>query len=88
VALVRAAGAETSDGRFAALLAALASPRAEGPAPRILRDGQGAEIGRMVRRGDTLTMTVPLARAPGFDDWLAENFARIHADCQSNGRES
>lgn len=85
VALVHAAEADDSDARFAALLRALARPQAQPPEPRILRDDAGREIGRMVWRGDTLTLTVPLAGAEGFDDWLAENFDRIHADWRAGG---
>lgn len=85
VALVRHSAADTSDARFDALLQTLSPPVRSAPVfaddaseTLVLRSRSGRVIGRMVRRGDRTTLTVPLAGAEGFDLWLADNFERIH----------
>jgi len=87
VGLVNTSGAPDSDARFEALMHALTLPRrraaeaARAPeSTTVLRSDAGVEVGRLVRRGDRMTMTIPLANAEGFDDWLRENFHRIHRD--------
>lgn len=85
VALVQSAKAVDSDARFEALLAALAAPQTPAPEPRILRDEAGREVGRLARRGGTLTLTMPLKGRDGFDDWLADNFDRILLEWRAEG---
>lgn len=87
IALVHTAPAEGSDARFEALIKALTLPRrraAETAGTEVrktaLRDKAGLEIGQMIRKDDKIVLTIPLANAEGFDDWLAENFTRIHRD--------
>ncbi|MBK5925905.1 plasmid partitioning protein RepB [Rhodobaculum claviforme] len=76
--LVAAALGPDSDARFAAVFAALATPRAQAEP---LRAGD-AQIGR-IRRGKTRTA---LEVAPDFGDWLAANIDRLHRDWKS-GRD-
>lgn len=88
VALVAAAKTHGSDERFAALMRALRQPRSKptDAAPEAetvsgaLRNREGAEIGRLSRRGGKITLTLPEAEAAGFDRWLMENFDRLHGD--------
>ena len=86
IAMVRDAGAPTSDARFDALWQALSpSVREVAPAdaaaePVVLRSASGRVIGRMVRRGNRMILTVPLDGAEGFDLWLADNFDRIYEE--------
>ncbi|WP_116134492.1 plasmid partitioning protein RepB [Tropicimonas sp. IMCC34043] len=81
IALANLADVSTSDERFEALMKALTLPKRREKKiveELVLRDDAGAEIGRMVRKSGRLTLTIPLAEAEGFDDWLAASFTEIH----------
>jgi ParB family chromosome partitioning protein len=67
-----------SDARFAALFAALAPKRVAASTAEVLRGADGAEIGRVSRRG--MTASFALSRKGGFDVWLQANIERIHRD--------
>jgi ParB family chromosome partitioning protein len=93
--LIAVSGAERSDARFEALMHALTLPRrrqaedeASDVSDTILRSDVGVEVGRLVRRSGRMVMTVPLANAEGFDDWLARNFHRIHSDWLASRAEA
>lgn len=78
--MVAEAKGETSDARFAAVMAALRTPRPPSPAPRPVKDDKGQPIGQVARRGQKLTVTLDARKAGGFDDWLAENIETLHRD--------
>lgn len=92
VAMVQGTRADSSDARFDALLQALSTPvRAAASVPdhaeeaHVLRGASDKVIGRMVRRGDRIVLTMPLDGPDGFALWLADNLDRIHEEwLQSN----
>ncbi len=67
---------DTSDARFLAVFNALAPEKQAKPAPTVLTGAAGAPLGQ-VSRSKTKT-TVILEAKDGFDDWLIDNFDRIH----------
>lgn len=78
--MVEAAQGETSDARFAAVMAALKTPPPRSPAPTPIAGAGGKQIGDMRRNNGKLTVTLDARAANGFDAWLAENIERIHRD--------
>ncbi|MCV6597965.1 MAG: plasmid partitioning protein RepB [Mangrovicoccus sp.] len=79
--------AKTSDERFTGLVHALSLPmrRAKeaqhSPMARgVLRSQAGVEVGRLQRKNGKITVTIPEENAEGFDEWLIDNFDKIHRD--------
>ena len=72
----------TSDQRFEAAMAALATPRPPVPPPQSVVDDSGAELASIARKAGKTVVTVNNKTAEGFDDWLVENLATIHRDWQ------
>ena len=84
-ALVSAAQGETSDARFAAVLASVAPGPRTPPAPRNLTAEDGTVVATMSRKGGKPVVT--LAADDGFAHWLADNFSEIHRRFKENRGE-
>ena len=89
--LCPAARGDTSDDRFAAVMAAAMPPApAKRPAaavPRKLTDAAGREIGQIARSGHRTTLVLDGRTAAGFDRWLAENIDEILRDWETRRGE-
>lgn len=71
---------DSSDARFAAVFAGLAPKKAARPGPLTLKDKAGQPLAQVKRAGQKTVLTFQQAEAKGFDDWLINNFDRIHRD--------
>lgn len=91
VALINFANAQDSDGRFQGLVHSLSLPQRREAEKTcnsgVLRNSGGEEIGRLQRKSGKITVTIPEHYAEGFDEWLLENFDRIHGDWLASRQE-
>lgn len=93
IAMANFAEARDSDGRFQGLMQALTLPRRRAKETgdsrdTVLKSAAGDPVGKLARRDGRITLTIPAGVAQGFDDWLAENFDRIHSDWLASRKDS
>ena len=82
-----AAGGETSDRRFVALMSALEKRKPGGLRPASAPDqpligADGVTLGTVSRRKTGIALSLEPRQADGFDEWLVENIAEIHRSWQ------
>lgn len=71
---------ESSDARFEAVLAALATPRAPARPPQSVKTEDGTELAQVLRKRGRTVLSLDSRTAEGFEDWLVENLARLHRE--------
>ena len=72
---------ETSDDRFRAVLSRLAEGRRNPPiSPPVMIEDGDRKIATVSRGRGGMTIKVRRTAGEGFDEWLAENLARLHRD--------
>ncbi len=83
------AGGETSDARFEALISAIKPGKtAKPPAPQklaALTTRDGSALAKVQHKGTKLTLTFD--QAEGFDEWLVNNLAELHAHWKSGSQD-
>lgn len=80
--LVAAAVGDTSDARFDAVVAQLSTPRPPAPAPIPILTQDGQTVGEVARKSRRTVLSLDRKAVEGFDDWILENFARLHKEWQ------
>jgi len=77
---VSAAKGASSEIRFNAVMASLATPRPPALPTRSHKSEAGVELAKSACKGGKTVLTLNSKAAPGFDDWLVHNLARLHRD--------
>lgn len=77
---------ETSDERFDAVWKELnkKAPKGKATKPKPLTTSDGRALGTVSRGEDKAVLTLDTKTAPGFDEWLANNLARLLDDWQDS----
>ncbi|MEX5600739.1 plasmid partitioning protein RepB [Pseudophaeobacter sp. C1-32P7] len=75
---------DTSDARFEAVMAELNAPKPPALPPAAIKATDGADLATTDRKRGKTVLTLNTKSAPGFDDWLVENLARLHRDWQNS----
>lgn len=78
--LVKAAVGDSSDDRFAAVVAALAEPKPAVAAATSIMSSDGGKLAVVKKTDSKTTLTLSTKSTEGFDDWLVDNLSDIHCD--------